>query len=69
MFMRRKLKMTKVYVLMCEVWGGTNYSTIVQEVFKDEEFARRTALCWQGNHKTCDVRYYVEAVDYNELEV
>lgn len=61
--------MTKVYVLMCEEWCGTNYCISIQEVFKDEEFAQRTALSWQGNHKTCDVRYYVETVDYNDMEV
>lgn len=61
--------MTKVYVLMCEMWTGTHAAVEVQEVFKDEEFAQRTALAWQGNHKTCDVRYFVETVDYNDLEV
>lgn len=61
--------MSKVYVLMCEMWTGTHYSVEVQEVFKDEELAQRTALAWQGKTPTCDVRYYVEAVDYNDLEV
>lgn len=60
---------TKVYVLMAECWGGLKYYTELVEVFKDEKLAQRTALVNQGKIPTCDVRYYVEAVDYNGLEV
>jgi len=59
----------KLYVLICENWTGTSYDKELIEIYKDEELAQRTALASQGNTPVWDVRYYVEAVDYNDLEV
>lgn len=39
-----------------------------EEVYKDEETARRIALCLQGNVPTADVRWFVESVDFNDFE-
>lgn len=61
--------MNKLYVLVCEVWGGTSYNKELVEIYKDENLAQRTALSYQGNTATCDVHYYVETVDYNDVEV
>lgn len=61
--------MNKLYVLLCENWSGTTYDKELLEIFKDEELARRTALECQGKIPKCDIRYYVEVVDYNDLEV
>lgn len=57
--------MNKVYVLYCESWGGTAYSTQLIEAYADEELARRVAIDFQRGHKTCDVHYMVECLDFN----
>ena len=61
--------MNKLYVLICENWTGTSYDKELIEIYKDEELAQRTALISQGKTPVWDVRYYVEAVDYNDLGV
>jgi hypothetical protein len=61
--------MNKLYVLICENWTGTTYDKELIEIYKDEELAQRVALLSQGKTPKCDVHYYVEAVDYNDLEV
>jgi len=61
--------MNKLYVLICENWTGTSYDKELIEIYKDEELAQRVALLCQGKTPVWDVRYYVEAVDYNDLEV
>lgn len=61
--------MNKLYVLICENWTGTSYDKELIEIYKDEELAQRTALVSQWKTPVWDVRYYVEAVDYNDLEV
>lgn len=61
--------MNKLYVLICENWTGTSYYKELIEIHKDEELAQRTALLCQGKTPKCDTNYYVEAVDYNDLEV
>jgi hypothetical protein len=66
--------MNKLYVLICEHWTGTSYDKELIEIYKDEELAQRTALVSQGAILTdsppvWDVRYYVEVVDYNGMEV
>lgn len=60
--------MNKVYVLMVERWGGNSYQTEVVEAFKDEEVAHYARIQNQGKLPNCDVRYYVEAVDFNDFE-
>jgi hypothetical protein len=42
--------MNNVYVLACEVWGGSSYGTEIIEVFADEELTHRTALMFQGRY-------------------
>jgi hypothetical protein len=59
--------MNNVYVLACEVWGGSSYGTEIMEVFADEELAHKAVLVWQGNIPTCDTRYFVEVVEFNDL--
>lgn len=61
--------MNKLYVLICENWTGTSYDKELIEIYKDEELAQRTVLVSQGKMPRCDTSYYVEAVDYNDLEV
>lgn len=61
--------MNKLYVLICENWTGTSYDKEVIEIYKDEELAQRTALVSQGNTPRCDTSYYVEAVDYNGIDL
>jgi len=61
--------MNKLYVLICENWTGTSYDKELIEIYKDEELAQRVALLCQGKTPRCDTSYYVEAVDYNDLEV
>ena len=58
----------ELYALMCENWGGTAYSTEVLCIFKNEALAQRAAKLWQGSTPTCDVRYFVEAVEFNNSE-
>lgn len=60
--------MKEVYVLMCQVWGGSSYSTEVVKVYKDEETAHRTALAYQGRTPKCDISYYVEKCEYEDFE-
>lgn len=61
--------MNKLYVLICKSWTGSFYDKELMEIYKDEEIAQRTALLLQGKTLRCDVSYYVEAVDYSDLEV
>ena len=61
--------MNKLYALICKDWTGTSYDKDVIEIYKDEELAQRVALLCQGETRRCDTSYYVEAVDYNDLEV
>lgn len=61
--------MNKLYVLICENWTGTTYEKELMEIYKDEELAQRTALLHQGKNNRSDISYYVEAVEYNDLEV
>lgn len=60
--------MNKVYVLHCEHWGGTHYSTELITVFKDEEVAHRTALSMQGRIPKCDSNYQVQEVEFDGFE-
>lgn len=60
--------MKYIYVLMCDTWGGSNYITQVLQAYKDEELAQRTAIQSQSYYKPCDVRYWVEKVEYEDLE-
>jgi hypothetical protein len=61
--------MSKLYLLICECWTGTSYDKEFIEIFKDEEVAHRTAILMQGKTPKCDVNYYVQAVDYYDMEV
>ena len=59
--------MNKVYILYCEVWGGTHYFTEFVCAYADEEVAHRTALHYQSNHKLSDVRYLVQSVEFDGI--
>ena len=55
---------TKVYLLMCERWGGQHYYTEVIEAYHDKEKAYAQAKASQGTVPKCDLSYFVEEVEW-----
>jgi hypothetical protein len=58
--------MKHIYILMCETWGGTNYTTEVVEAFSKQSSANAMEIACQMGYKTCDVRYWVEKVELSD---
>lgn len=56
--------MNKVYLLMCERWGGQHYYTEVVAAYNSEEKAEEQAKASQGKVPKCDLSYFVEEVEW-----
>lgn len=52
-----------IYVLMCEVWNGSNYSTEVISAYTSFEKAEIERKAFQGKTPTCDTRYFIERTE------
>lgn len=52
-----------IYILMCDVWNGTNYGTEVVYAYKNKEDAESQAKSYQGGVPKCDVNYFVVEVE------
>ena len=58
----------KVYLLMCELWGGQHYYDEVISAYKTEQKAELEASKLQGRIPTWEARYFVVETEYRDEE-
>lgn len=51
--------MITVYVILCDVWNGTDYGTEVVGVYENKDKAEQDAVVFQGKTPKADTNYYV----------
>ena len=49
------------YVVLCDVWNGSTYTTDATCVCMTRELADRQVVAMQGKSNEADIRYYVQA--------
>lgn len=52
-----------IYILMCEVWNGSNYGTEIVGAYTSSEKAENDRKAFQGKTPTCDTRYFIERTE------